>query len=143
MSALAATPDNGCMYVVPDDPARTDLIERLTDTAGPFTRAEVVTLLHHAHALPVAAGDALGWHQRLLHWGGGSSPGAPDRISLSFEFVEAGRPTSAREFGRDALDTLPSFEARLEGVTRGLAHYQRFEPMVARFAPLLDALRTP
>jgi hypothetical protein len=78
-----ATPDNGCMYLVPApwDP--------LYPTGRP---APEVVFQQAVRAVPARAGAVLGWTSRLLHWGGMARAGSAPRVSLSFEFQAAALP---------------------------------------------------
>jgi len=74
-----ATPDNGCIYVVPApwDPAYGD------------PRAPSQLLLQAIRAVPARAGAVLGWTSKLLHWDAMADDHAPPRISLAFELQAA------------------------------------------------------
>lgn len=78
-----ATPDNGCIYVVPApwDP------QYLNPNATPE-----VLFLQSIRAVPAPAGSVLGWTSKLLHWGAMADAHAAPRISLSFEYQAADRP---------------------------------------------------
>lgn len=78
LALSAATPLNGCMYIVPADRDPTYGTE--DDDKWTFKYPEV-------RALPAAAGDVFMWNQALLHWGAHASPRADEaRISVAFEF---------------------------------------------------------
>lgn len=79
-----ATPENGCMYVVP---APLDV-----QYVNPNATDDVMSL-QCVRALPAPAGSVLGWSSSLLHWGGISRTGVRGRISLSFEYQTADVPT--------------------------------------------------
>lgn len=72
-----ATPDNGCIHVVPApwDP------QYLNPNATPE-----VLFLQSIRAVPAGAGAVLGWTSKLLHWGALADATAAPRISLSFEY---------------------------------------------------------
>lgn len=78
-----ATPDNGCIHVVPApwDP----------QYHNPNATADVL-FLQSIRAVPAAAGAVLGWSPKLLHWGAMARPGTPPRVSLSFELQSAAVP---------------------------------------------------
>jgi hypothetical protein len=63
-----ATPQNGCMYVVP---AHLD-----PHYGKPTTPRSQLPDLSLARALPVRPGDYLVWNQAVLHWGGESNEAA-------------------------------------------------------------------
>jgi hypothetical protein len=107
-----ATPDNGCMYVVPAhrDPDYRD--------GGPSDAK-----LQDVRALPVPAGTALAWTHALAHWGGRSSDFAANpRLSLSVEFQAADVPA----WEAPLLDpmVLPSFEQRIALICKGMLQYR-------------------
>lgn len=85
-----ATPDNGCIYVVP---APLDV-----QYHNPNATPEVMSL-QCVRALPAAAGSVLGWSSSLLHWGGIARAGAPGRVSISFEFQRGDVPTARYDRG--------------------------------------------
>lgn len=116
-----ATPDNGCMSVLPRSNERHyDL--PLDDPSD--IRAE------HGVALPAKAGSVLGWPQDLYHWSNtvtenASKNALEPRLSLSLEFQNpAFDPLVA-----PLLDVArpPSFETRLELVRQQFPKYQHME----------------
>lgn len=72
-----ATPDNGCMYVLP---APLDVQYRNPNASNELLSVQCV------RALPAPAGSVLGWTSSLLHWGGVARAGTPGRVSISFEY---------------------------------------------------------
>ncbi len=76
-----ATPENGCMYMLPashDENYKGDLL------------MQTVSCLQDIRALPVRAGDVLGWNEAVFHWGGRSSKLAKDpRISMATVYQSA------------------------------------------------------
>jgi hypothetical protein len=72
-----ATPDNGCIYVVP---APLDV-----EYWNPKAQADVLSL-QCVRALPAVAGSILGWTSSLLHWSGIARAGVRGRQSISFEY---------------------------------------------------------
>lgn len=80
-----ATADNGCMYVVP----RPWDLQYL----NPAATLEFLSL-QMVRAVPAPAGSVLGWTHHLIHWGALARPGAPPRVSLSYQFQRADRPPS-------------------------------------------------
>ncbi len=76
-----ATPENGCMSVLPLS------YERQYDT--PISAPSQIPL-QDVLCLPAKAGSILGWRQDLFHWGGRSHASATKpRLSLSLEFQNA------------------------------------------------------
>lgn len=70
-----ATPENGCMYVLPRELDANYDGDLLIQTVNNF---------QDIRALPARAGDFLGWNETILHWGGRSSKLAKEpRISMA------------------------------------------------------------
>jgi hypothetical protein len=115
-----ATPDNGCIHVVP---AHLD--------PNYLNNDALTARMHDIRALPGPAGTAMSWTHNLLHWGGRSSDFAPHpRISVSVEFQSNDVPA----WDVPLLDpfTLPTFEQRIALICKGLLQYrhmhlERFE----------------
>lgn len=105
-----ATPNNGCMYIVPaahTAPSRKALNPR------------------DARALPANPGDVLAWRQDVWHWGGRSSRYAEEpRVSVGLEF-QAGRRA---RFNKPLIApmTVPTLDHRLALLGANLKRYQRF-----------------
>jgi ectoine hydroxylase-related dioxygenase (phytanoyl-CoA dioxygenase family) len=131
-----ATPDNGCMHVVPANAVRQspDLIRRFGTDFSQFTRPEVTSLLHATHALTASPGDAFGWGFDVIHWGGTVRSAGTERRALSFEFIAADQEPAEGEERQTAMATLPPFNERLRAVASGIVTYTKFEPRVDRFA---------
>jgi hypothetical protein len=131
-----ATPDNGCIYVLPACRDRHYLARE--------NRNDVVDV-QEIRALPAAAGSVLGWTQALLHWGSraGERARAP-RVSFSIEYQRGdGAP-----FNRPLLAPwpAPSFERRLGLIGKQILQYRHMyalgpgldevaRRLVARFPP--------
>ena len=76
-----ATPENGCMSVLPLSCER--------EYSTPITDASQIPV-QDVLSLPAKAGSLLGWRQDLFHWGGRSHTSAhAPRLSLSLEFQNA------------------------------------------------------
>ena len=119
--ALAdATTDNGCMYVVPAP----------WDPQYPNPRAtSEVMFLQAIRALPAAAGAVLGWTSRLLHWGAMARPGSPPRISLSFEYQDAGcAPIDGESFEHGWMPTPAARRALIDQQWRRYQHIHHDGP---------------
>lgn len=104
----AATPKNGCMYVVPAPWAP----EKSKDIQ-----------LSDVRALPAAAGSLLAWRQDVFHWGGRSSDDAEEpRISVGIELQRGDVPA----FDRPLLEPwkLPSYRHRLSFLGANLWRYR-------------------
>lgn len=138
-----STIDNGCMHVIPRRAAATppDLLSRFHHRDAQFDRAEVASLLHAAHALVSAPGDALGWGFDIIHWGGPVRRAAHERRAFSFEFVSASVELEETDGAVIPNDTLPAFDARLRAVATGLIAYRRFEPIIDRFADVAHSIK--
>ncbi len=109
----AATPDNGCVYVVP---ARFDRNYGRSDAARPDAS------LPGIRALPAAPGDVLIWTGETYHWQGRAARDNPDGplLSLCWEFQS--KADVALEGA--TIDSFPSvpFETRLSILARQMRH---------------------
>lgn len=123
----AATPLNGCIYIVPAgrDPQYGAGLDQRT---RPFALSDV-------RALPAEPGEFLVWNQAVLHWGSASSRFADaPRISMALEFQRG----DVAPFNRPLLDPaapLP-FAARLRLVARQILQYRHMYPL----DPAIEAL---
>lgn len=151
-----ATPENGCMSVVPRSLEVTELGEdELLGIygAGSLTQLKMMALLHRARSLPVRRGGLLCWNHEVLHWGGfSSSEAVEDRVSLAVEFQRGDRPGfqhphatlagpadgRARSWLLSADEALPSFAERVLLVASCVASFQ-LERVQA--APFVEASR--
>lgn len=112
-----ATPQNGCMYVLPRS------FERTYD--HPVTTPQEV-LLQDVRALPAGPGAVMGWRQDLYHWGGRASKHAAEpRISLSLEFQNAAFDPMAQQLLE--LDQPPVFMERLELIAAQFEKYKHMQ----------------
>ena len=110
----AATPLNGCLYIVPADRDPTYRTER--ENEWTFAIPDI-------RALPAKAGDLLMWNQAVLHWGAHACERATDpRISMAFEFQR----DDIEPFNQPLLPAcrLLSFEARLALICKQILQYQ-------------------
>lgn len=114
-----ATPQNGCMYVVPANKDPVYGTEREKEwTLDPST----------VRALPAKPGEYLSWNQALLHWGGGTSRFAPHpRVSMALEFQRGDIPPFREPLIRPLVN-LP-FEDRLQIVANQVLHYAHMFPL--------------
>eukprot|EP00741_Cyanophora_paradoxa_P000335 tig00000403_g326.t1 len=125
-----ATPENGCIYVVP---AEFDARYR---EAG---RADADFDLQDLRALPARVGEVLVWSGRLLHFGGrAGSKAAHPRVSLSFAlsdpsfedpFVRTGGPLWGHGDAPEGPLRLPPLAARLAAVAAQVWTYEGREPI--------------
>jgi hypothetical protein len=126
--------ENGCMYVLPRpfDPYYATNPERFD-----------VHDVQSARALPAAAGTALAWTDRALHWGGRSSRhAASPRISMAFEFART-TPPSVR--ARDVIDRsrVPSPEERLQIIAQQIAQYEHMSGLDDRMNAMARRILSP
>ncbi len=123
-----ATPENGCMYVLPR-PFEAEYFPAITDPTQ--------IRLQDVRALPAPRGSVLGWPQDLYHWSGRSSHLAQQpRISLSFEFQNrAFEPMAERLLD---LTAPPSFKERLDLVVQQFKKYPHMERPGRTMRELLD-----
>jgi hypothetical protein len=110
----AATPLNGCMYIVPANHDKTyGTAQENTHTFD----------MQSIRALPGTPGDFFIWNQAVLHWGGKTSPHATEsRISMAVEFQRGDIPS----FHDPLLNphaTLP-FPARLKLIAMQILQYR-------------------
>jgi hypothetical protein len=108
-----ATPDNGCMYVLPTGYDKNFLL-RHKDVS--------VDVPQHIRALPAPAGSILGWNHVLVHWSGRTSRYATvPRVSISIEYQRA----DAKPENTPLLDPRrpPPFERRLGLIGKQIQQY--------------------
>ena len=121
-----ATPDNGCMYILPAD----------RDPYYGTPRDHETNLdLQNVRALPSPAGGVLAWTQAVFHWGGRARrPVSAPRISISVEFQRGDQPPIYEPL----LDPRhsPDLTLRLRLVLRQILQYKHMYPL----APDLQAL---
>lgn len=112
-----ATPENGCMNIVPLSRHK---------TYDPPIKEPTDILLQDVRCLPAQAGSLLGWRQDLWHWSGRSSKYAKEpRISLSLEFQNtAFDPLCPPLF---QLDCPPSPNERIQLICGQFAKYDHME----------------
>ena len=125
-----ATPENGCMYVVPAD---------RDPTYNTPEEAELRFALTDIRALPAVAGSVLAWNQAIIHWGAHAARrDATPRISLSCEFQR--RDTAP--FAESLLNPtrLPDFSTRQNLIARQLPRYQHMEPLTPVLAAWVAAM---
>jgi hypothetical protein len=134
-----ATLDNSCMYIVPQQGLPSSLAVPGDVTAVHWD--DISTTLRATRALPIDAGGVLGWRFHVLHWSSVSREGSHPRISLALEFL--GRDASPLPGELPLVDgaTRPaSFELRLFTVGKSLGEYEKFEPWLAPFRQVGEAL---
>lgn len=134
-----ATLENGCMYLIPKDatPAR---IARNFLSLKTITQNSARTLLMNTRALPVSAGGVICWDHSVIHWGSKSSGVAEPRLAISLEFIaESEKPKNDEVPLLDAYAP-PTFPQRLDFIGRALLAYEKFEPLLIRYAELAKEL---
>lgn len=110
----AATPLNGCMYLVP---AHRD------PTYGTMDDQNYLFEYPDIRALPGQSGDSFIWNQAVLHWGARSSEmGKEPRISMALEFQRADVEPFNTPFFQPL--TLLSFEQRLALISKQIYQYR-------------------
>jgi ectoine hydroxylase-related dioxygenase (phytanoyl-CoA dioxygenase family) len=131
----AATPLNGCMYVLPKHRDK-----RYGDPNADGFECD----LNDIRAVPASPGDSLVWTQELIHWGSKTSDltTAP-RLSMSVEFQRLDEPAFS-DFVVPAEQHL-TFEQKLSLVGRAISKYQHMHPTGAEMteAALRWRDRTP
>jgi hypothetical protein len=111
-----ATPDNGCMYMLP---------RHLDDARGGLAPADLQSI----RALPARPGTVLGWAHDVLHWSGRSSRRSrANRVSFAIEFqrTDVGEPLlDGPPYTEPFLDpgAPPSFAERLSLVGQQILLY--------------------
>jgi hypothetical protein len=132
----SATPLNGCMYVVP---------KPLDPTYATAEEQQIRFAPQSIRALPGQPGDFFIWNQAIYHWGGASSPYAPEsRVSMAFELQRADVPP----FNAPLIEPLRvvPFEERLTMIAGQLHRYRHMydvDPKVAQIASDLLARQCP
>ncbi len=114
-----ATPQNGCMYLVPKDKDPRYNTDREYEFDTDFTSMR---------ALPASPGEYLCWDQAILHWGSRSSRFASGpRISLAFEFQRG----DVAPFNQPLLQ--PGYpltlRQRLKLVSKQILQYEHMYPL--------------
>lgn len=121
-----ATPENGCLRMVPKHRDPTYNTPHENDPL--FNEADV-------RVLPALPGDVLIWNQAVMHWGGRAEPRAShSRVSMSFETQRLDVPS--REAPLIAPWRIVSFEERLKLIGQKLLHYRHMHAI----APALETL---
>lgn len=116
-----ATPDNGCMYVLPRS------FEKCY--ALPVSKPEDVAL-QDVRALPAKPGAVMGWRQDLYHWGGRASGHADEaRVSLSLEFQNAAFDPLAEQLL--SMEQPPAFLERLSLIASQFEKYRHMQSIDA------------
>jgi hypothetical protein len=131
-----ATPDNGCMYLIP----RAEAPDGFATSETPLGSTAVRKVLHGVHALPTPAGGVVGWSFKTLHWGGSARHGASERRAVSLEFLAPGHQAYDDEVPLVSADRAPAFAERVAAIATGLAEYRKFEPGLVRYQALAERL---
>jgi hypothetical protein len=137
----AATPDNGCVYVMENNVDSRAVTNTFVDAEN-FTAAEVCSALVHVRALPANPGSFLAWPNTTLHWGGMFLRGNQARLALSWHFTSADYENIDSAL-RSALlpdHPLPRFEDRLRWVCHSMLRFRARDPVLERFAPIAHEL---
>ncbi|MBL8739679.1 MAG: phytanoyl-CoA dioxygenase family protein [Myxococcales bacterium] len=134
-----ATPENGCMMLIPKSRMPTDLIGMGYHARKSFTAGETLRLLHAARAMPATAGSLLGWDHDVLHWGSHCDGGGRPRVALALEFESASWSGTRDEPLFDPL-VVPPFPDRLRAIAKAVLTYSGFVPMLRRYRDLAERL---
>jgi hypothetical protein len=124
-----ATPQNGCMYILPAD--------RDPHYGTPQDHQTNLDL-QNVRALPSPAGGVLAWTQAVFHWGGRARiPLAQPRISISVEFQRGDQPPIYEPL----LDPqhMPDPALRLRLILRQILQYQHMYPLPPALKTMAEA----
>jgi len=125
-----ATPDNGCLRMVPKHADPTYNTPHEPDEL--FEESAV-------RVLPAMPGDVLIWNQAVMHWGGKAEPCAShSRVSLSFETQRLDVPSS--EAPLIAPWQIVPFEQRLKLIGQKLLHYRHMHAITPALETLAQEL---
>ncbi len=94
----------------------------------------------NTRALPVSAGGIICWDHSVIHWGSKSSRMAELRLAISLEFIAESEKPKSDEVPLLDAHALPTFSQRLDAIGKALLAYQKFEPLVTRYAELAKEL---
>ena len=131
ISLNRATPDNGCMYLLPAsrDPAYHNV--SLRDNTQSNMRLQDIV------AMPTEPGQVLLWSQEIYHWGGRhSGKDVEGRVSFSVEVQRA----DVQPYNNPLVDCAagpPSLPARLRRIAQVIhqyTHIQKPDPVGLRWA---------
>jgi ectoine hydroxylase-related dioxygenase (phytanoyl-CoA dioxygenase family) len=125
-----ATPQNGCMYMLPAnfDPVYATENEKQWQVDMASIRA-----------LPAKPGDFLCWNQAVLHWGSRTSRFAKSpRMSMALEFQRG----DIRPWNTPLIEPFANldFDTRLKLVGKQILQYKHMYPLAARFQQLAERL---
>ena len=124
-----ATPQNGCMYILPADH------DPLYGTPNDH---QTSLELQNVRALPSPAGGVLAWTQAAFHWGGRArKPIDKPRVSISVEFQRGDQPPIYEPL----LDPRQSPDAvlRLRLILRQVLQYKHMYPLAPDMQSLAEA----
>lgn len=134
-----ATLDNGCMYVVPQHALPAPLA--VPAAAADVNWEDISTTLRATRAVPMQAGGVLGWRFHVLHWSAVARRAPQPRISVALEFLGQDAVPLAGELPlMDGLVRPRSFEVRLFTIGKSLREYVKFEPWLAPYREVGEAL---
>lgn len=133
-----ATPENGCMMLIPKSRIPDELRGMAYHDRKSFTGGEAHRLLHATRALPTKAGSLLGWDHDVLHWGSHCDGGGKPRVALAVEFESASYAGSESPL-YDPL-VVPPFGERMRAIARAVLGYGGFVPMLKRYRELAQRL---
>lgn len=128
-----ATPDNGCMYVLPAsrDPMYRQRFTGATDYYDP----------QNVRALPATAGTVLCWDHAILHWGGRANPRATQpRASLAMELTRDADPLAPPPLLNPRVP--PPFTQRLRLIATQLLAYAHMQALSDELETIAHRLAT-
>jgi hypothetical protein len=139
--ALTDAPvESACLHLLPRPFAPEHFAERFQSGGAAFTDAEVGRALHGVRAVPARPGDVIGWSFDIVHWGGQVRDGSAERRALAMEFLADGETAADDERPLTPLATLPALEDRLRTIASEILVYRKYDPLLARFAPVARGL---
>lgn len=125
-----ATPQNGCMYILPAN--RDPVYNTPNEKTWQVDMAAI-------RALPGKPGDFFCWNQAVLHWGSMTSRFAKGpRMSMALEFQRSDIPA----WNSPLIEpfTNHTFEDRLKLVGKQILQYKHMYPLAPRFQLLAEKL---
>ena len=140
MPLTAASPNNGCVYVIERTPASMNLVTDFKK-AETFSNEQMMLLLSHARALPMNPGGFLAWQPDTIHWGGLFRRG-PARLAVSWEFMgpQHDNIDAVLPLALLADQPLPAFEDRLRWICQCLPRTVVRDVVLERFLPVVQVI---
>jgi hypothetical protein len=129
------------MYLVPKGSAPEGILEAYLASRA-ISSAELTAALQASRALPAGSGELLGWSFDVIHWGARcQATGKEPRIAVSQSFISAREePNSSEVPLLDLKLGLPTFCKRLSWIAQAIMFYQKFDPLLIRYATFAQRL---